>query len=48
MLIEQMELGPAIDYLRRRFESLQGADWPELAGRLSRLGYWEFEDYRED
>ena len=25
-----------------------GADWNECALKLSRLGYWEFEDYQED
>lgn len=24
----------------------EGNDWPEVATRLSRYGYWEFEDYR--
>jgi Immunity protein 8 len=25
----------------------EGATWSELAEKLSRYGYWEFEDYRE-
>ena len=25
-----------------------GRDWQEVAGRLSRVGHWEFEDYREE
>src|SRR5262249_336678 len=25
---------------------VQGDKWKEIGGRLSRLGYWEFEDYR--
>ena len=24
----------------------EGADWPEVAIKLSRFGYWEYEDYR--
>ncbi len=25
----------------------EGEDWQEVATKLSRYGYWEFEDYRE-
>jgi hypothetical protein len=25
----------------------EGSDWNEVATKLSRYGYWEFEDYRE-
>jgi hypothetical protein len=28
-------------------ESTEGDTWQEVADRLSRLGAWEFEDYRE-
>ena len=35
------------DALARRFEREVGEDWAELAGRLARYGYWEFEDYRQ-
>jgi hypothetical protein len=24
-----------------------GSDWNEIAGKLSRIGHWEFEDYRK-
>lgn len=34
-------------YLRDRVSQLEGSSWDELAQRLSRLGHWEFEDYRE-
>lgn len=27
-------------------DSCSGKDWQEIAGKLSRLGYWEFEDYK--
>jgi hypothetical protein len=27
-------------------EQCEGADWREVASKLSRLGHWEFEDYR--
>ncbi len=25
----------------------EGSDWPDVATKLSRYAYWEFEDYRE-
>lgn len=32
-------------YIERRVTSCEGSSWSEVAERLSRLGYWEFEDY---
>lgn len=34
-------------YIERRVQQCEGATWNDIAERLSRLGYWEFEDYRE-
>jgi hypothetical protein len=38
------------DALKRYFEhaaaSVTGADWDEVAQKLSRIGKWEFEDYQ--
>lgn len=33
------------DYLNKRIASLEADSWTELAGQLSRIGHWEFEDY---
>ena len=33
-------------WLAQRVESVQADTWTEVAERLARLGYWEFEDYR--
>lgn len=33
------------DFLRRQVGSLDGKDWKELAGKIGRIGMWEFEDY---
>lgn len=38
---------PALQtYIEHRVNQCEGATWPEVAEKLSRLGYWEFEDYR--
>jgi hypothetical protein len=44
----------AYDY-RQIFDTIQdycrscvGADWEEVAQKLSRIGYWEFEDYQDN
>lgn len=34
-------------YLERRVVQCQGDTWSEVATKLARLGYWEFEDYTE-
>jgi hypothetical protein len=34
-------------WLEQRVMSVEAATWPEVGERLARLGYWEFEDYRE-
>jgi hypothetical protein len=35
------------DFVREFVASCSGDTWREIASKLSRLGYWEFEDYRE-
>lgn len=32
-------------FLQDRLRRLDGDTWPELATKIGRLGYWEFEDY---
>jgi hypothetical protein len=34
-------------WLEQRVTSVEATTWPEVGERLARLGYWEFEDYRE-
>jgi hypothetical protein len=34
-------------WLEQRVSSVEGGSWREVGQRLARLGYWEFEDYRE-
>jgi hypothetical protein len=33
-------------FLLRRVENVNGATWKDVAEKVSRLGFWEFEDYR--
>jgi hypothetical protein len=35
------------DAIRLYINELNGASWEELARKISRIGYWEFEDYNE-
>jgi hypothetical protein len=35
------------EFLTARFEAPEAASWAELGVKLGRIGYWEFEDYRE-
>lgn len=34
-----------IEAITKYISSCEGKDWPELGGKIGRLGYWEFEDY---
>lgn len=33
-------------FIDRLFTEVEGRDWNEVGEKLSRVGYWEFEDYR--
>lgn len=33
-------------YIERRVRQCEGMAWPDVAERLSRFAYWEFEDYQ--
>lgn len=34
------------DYIERRVGQCEGATWRDVAEKLARLGFWEFEDYK--
>lgn len=46
LIVEPMDIEVAIGFLRRTFESVEGATWREVAEKLARIGHWEFEDYQ--
>jgi hypothetical protein len=33
-------------FIHRLFTDVEGRDWHEVSNKLSRVGFWEFEDYR--
>jgi hypothetical protein len=46
LIVEKLDLHLVEEFLSRQVERLEAATWDELAAKISRLGYWEFEDYR--
>lgn len=46
LVVGTLDLPAAETFLRRQIERLEAATWNELAAKVARLGYWEFEDYR--
>jgi hypothetical protein len=47
LIVERMDLGLAVEYLRLLFESPEFESWSEAAEKLSGLAEWEFEGYEE-
>lgn len=46
LVVEKLDLPAAETFLRRQVERLEAPTWDDLAAKIARLGYWEFEDYR--
>ncbi len=46
VILDPLDLRTAADFLKRYVESVEALDWPSLAEKLARVGYWEFENYR--
>ncbi len=47
LVVENFDYLRLASYLERRVKACQGSSWDEVAQQLARLGYWEFDDYRE-
>jgi hypothetical protein len=45
LVVEPSGLAEGLRFLREFVESLDERDWNALAGKISRVGRWEFEDY---
>jgi len=38
---------PILNRIRNLIEACTGNDWDEIAEKVSRIGFWEFEDYKD-
>ncbi|MCM3657274.1 immunity 8 family protein [Agromyces mediolanus] len=45
LIVEELDLRVACDFLCASVESVVGDDWNAIGERIARIGYWEFEDY---
>jgi hypothetical protein len=46
LIVSEYDPSLILDTLKRMVERCDGTSWPEVGSKLSRYGYWEFEDYR--
>ena len=47
LVVDAFDYGALFRFLNRRVSDCEGETWEAIAQKLSRLGHWEFEDYRE-
>ena len=45
LLVSDLDPAKIEVFLHDRLRRLDGNNWPELAEKIGRLAYWEFEDY---
>jgi hypothetical protein len=45
LIVEQFVWDDIDAFLRETLAAIEGKDWNEVASRVSRLAWWEFEDY---
>jgi hypothetical protein len=45
VIVGTSKISEILDSVRSAVERVEGASWAEVAERLTRLGYYEFEDY---
>ncbi|HEX9502999.1 MAG TPA: immunity 8 family protein [Patescibacteria group bacterium] len=46
LIVFEFDMQRILEKVKRLFDSCSGKDWNEIAIKLSRIGHWEFEDYR--
>ncbi|MBN9154812.1 Imm8 family immunity protein [Microbacterium sp.] len=46
LVVEPLNLEVALAFLADAVAGVQGDDWNEIGDKLSRIGKWEFEDYK--
>ncbi len=47
LFVDRIVTAQVEDFVRDRLRRMDGETWSELAGKIGRLGYWEFEDYTD-
>jgi hypothetical protein len=47
LILERFDWPTVEEYLVQRVARCEAESWPEVAEKVSRLAYWEFEDYSE-
>ncbi|MBN9378054.1 MAG: hypothetical protein BGO14_01020 [Chlamydiales bacterium 38-26] len=47
LLVKEYDYPKIYEKIKRLVESCGGDHWPQIGEKLSRIGYWEFEDYRD-
>lgn len=47
LVVDEFNVGAVLDTLSKLVQNCHGETWQEVAEQVSRIGYWEFEDYRE-
>lgn len=46
LVVERFDWPSLRSYIERYVAQCEAGTWREIAGKLARLGHWEFEDYR--
>src|ERR1700748_330034 len=46
LIVFRCDMKKILARIRALFNECNGEDWNEIAVKLSRIGHWEFEDYR--
>ncbi|RIJ70498.1 hypothetical protein D1871_18760 [Nakamurella silvestris] len=47
LVVPSINLDQVKSFLNAQVARLEEADWQQLAAKLSRIGFWEFEDYQD-
>ena len=47
LIVFEFDMRRILEKVKKLFDNCSGKDWNEIAIKLSRIGHWEFEDYRE-
>lgn len=45
VLVHHYDLAAIVQFVEEFLSDIEGANWPEVAAIVARLGRWEFEDY---